>query len=167
MKKILLGVGLILGSFCYPESSDNDNIAPQNSAKTRSPAKWPKNLHEACYNGDFESVQSFLKSGHKVSEIDSEGTTPVHHLFTNIGVGQEMSQIDPYNKKTVMLVLTIYKLLQSSTRHNIMKIKNQQGITPKETLFTELRFWCRELEHHNICKQYSELLYELLQRNII
>lgn len=164
MKKILLSIGFILSSFCHADTLSNED-PPHNT--TRSPFNFPKNLHKACYNGDIESVQNFLRSGHKVSEIDIEGTTPVHNLFTNIGVGQENPRIDPYNKKTIELVLAIYKLLQSSTRHNIMKIKDQQGITPKDTLFSELRFWCRDAENRNICQQYSELFYELHQRDIL
>jgi hypothetical protein len=81
MKKLLLSIGFILNSFSYADILQNENI-PNNT--TRAPFNFAENLHKACYNGDIESVQNFLRSGHKVSEIDIEGTTPVHNLFTNI-----------------------------------------------------------------------------------
>ncbi len=159
MKRIIFGTLCILNSFCCAIGTDD---------KTRTPFQYPKNLHEACYNGDVTAVEKFLEQKARPTQLGGDdGKTPLHYLFTNIGVGIERPEIDPYNRKTVLIVMEIFHLLQKRTKKELMSLKDQYGQTAKEALFYEVRYWCRHPEDHSICKQYAELLHLLLQRDVI
>lgn len=167
MKKMLLGATLIIGYVCHAQTLPSENVTTSNN-RTRAPFKFPKNLHEACYNGDIAAVERFLEQGNKPTELGGDdGKTPLHYLFTNMGVGVERPEDDPYNKKTILVVMQIHHLLQKHTRKDLMAIKDQYGQTAKEALFYEVRHWCRYSQDHSICKQYAELLHLLLQKDVI
>lgn len=167
MKMIILSITVMVIFFGHAEILNNGDKAfhtPNNITRTL----FPKNLHEACYNGDIAAVKKFLEQGSKPTELGGDdGRTPLHYLFTNIGVGLAHPDADPDNKKTVFIVMEIYHLLQKHTKKKLISIKDQYGQTAKEILFSETRYWCRESKDHPICKQYAELLHFFLQRDVI
>lgn len=151
MKRILLGFGLILSMNLY------------------SSADWPKNLHQACKNGDIEAVERLLQQDAKPWELDHEGETPVHKLFTNMGINKDAGRtINQHDHRTPESVIAIYNLLQSTSwTRNLMYINNRSGSTPKDRIIKELRYWCSDPADHSICKQYIELLEKLHYKNLI
>lgn len=99
-------------------------------------------LHYSCRKGNFQNIESLLKRGADINQIDKEGYTPFYHFFLYLN----MTTLDKYeNKENIKKIYEI--LLRNGAKYHKPTLSNERGVVKRAIEIIEFALDKKDSSH--------------------